>query len=370
MKSDSNGLLIRNNVSLKKFNTLGIDLVAKFFVEAHTGDDVAEAVAFAQLNNLQLLVLGGGSNLVFLTATLDTVLVLKLSLDTVNVIEEREECTLVEIGAGVEWADFVDWSLNRSLWGCENLIGIPGLVGAAPVQNIGAFGQDVSKIIKSVYVYDIENKQSKTIDNKGCSFGFRRSIFNSSYKGRYIILSVLFSLSKEPVPITTRGELRKFRVAPVSDTSLQRKISEHVADIRRKKGMYYTTAESGSCGTFFKTIVLDDPSVLLKVSKNCIVSGKLLLLIKILLFAAKYKSGRVFRLPSRIILEELFPSGLSVGGFSLMKGNPAAVLSNKKMELKPDDVERLINIVQQKSMQLLDIELPVEPELIFGERKE
>ena len=186
---------IKENVSLLPYNTFGMDVRADFFIKAGSRDDVAGAVSLAKEKGLPLLVLSGGSNML-ITEDLHAVV---LSMDTRGIeTEDRDGTdTLVRVQAGENWHGFVQWTVENSLCGAENLAYIPGKAGASPVQNIGAYGAEAKDIIESVEALDISTLEIRTFTNAQCRFGYRESVFKGEYKGRYIILSVLFRLHRE-----------------------------------------------------------------------------------------------------------------------------------------------------------------------------
>src|SRR6202165_3365078 len=190
-------MTVLENVYLASLTTLKVGGPARYFTEPKSAAEVAEAVNFARSRDLPLFVLGGGSNLVVSDAGWPG-LVLKLA---VSGIEERTENgrTLFEVGAGEEWDRFVARAVASNCAGVECLSGIPGSVGGTPVQNVGAYGQEVAETIDSVLALDLRDGQIRELCAQACGFCYRTSIFNSTERGRYIILRVTYCL-------TPRGE--------------------------------------------------------------------------------------------------------------------------------------------------------------------
>src|SRR5256712_12842953 len=184
-------MLIQENVPLAPLTTLKVGGPARYFVQAYTIAEVSEAVSLARSRNLALLVLGGGSNLVISDAGWPG-LVLKI---TIPGIEERSQGdkSLFEVGAGEEWDKFVAHAVSRNCSGIECLSGIPGSVGGTPVQNVGAYGQEVSETIVSLLAFDLDENRVRELNATECRFSYRTSIFNSTQRGRYIILRVSYA---------------------------------------------------------------------------------------------------------------------------------------------------------------------------------
>ena len=247
--------LVQENVALAPLTTLGVGGSARFFVRAGSVGDVEEAVAFARAGKLPLFVLGGGSNLVVADRGWDG-LVLQVGILE---IEERFEppTTLFDVGAGVDWDEFVAYAVARKFCGIECLSGIPGSVGGTPVQNVGAYGQEVSETIVSVLAFDREEIRVRELNAAECGFRYRESIFNTSQRGRYIILRVRYRLSSDIKPRLLYADLQKYFEGRDGTPSLA-EIRDAVLKIRASKGMLSTAGDldSRSAGSFFKNPVL------------------------------------------------------------------------------------------------------------------
>src|ERR1700690_16683 len=188
-------MTILENVSLAPLTTLKVGGPARYFTQPKSAAEVAEAVNFARSRDLPMFVLGGGSNLVVSDDGWPG-LVLKLAISG---IEERDSNDqgkrLFEVGGGEEWDRFVARAVARNCAGVECLSGIPGSVGGTPVQNVGAYGQEVSETIESVLVFDLQDGQVRELCAEACGFQYRTSIFNNSERGRFIILRVTYALT-------------------------------------------------------------------------------------------------------------------------------------------------------------------------------
>ena len=242
---------IQENIALAPLTTLGVGGSARFFVRAESVGDVEEAVAFARDRKLPLFVLGGGSNLLVSDRGWDGV-VLQVGISGIG--ERRESKSVFDVGAGVDWDEFVAHAVARNLGGIECLSGIPGSVGGTPVQNVGAYGQEVSETLVSVLAFDLHENCVRELTAAECGFSYRGSIFNTSQRGRYVILRVTYRLASNGVPSLRYADLQKYfagREAP----SLS-EVRDAVLEVRGSKGMVLRAGDPGSAGSFFKNPVL------------------------------------------------------------------------------------------------------------------
>jgi UDP-N-acetylmuramate dehydrogenase len=248
-------MLIQENVPLGPFTTIRVGGPARYFAEARSHTEVAGAVEFSRSRDLPLFVMGGGSNLVVSDAGWPG-LTLKVAVPG---IDERSEDgrSIFEVGAGEEWDKFVARAVARRCAGVECLSGIPGSVGGTPVQNVGAYGQDVSETIESVLAFDLKDRQIHELCREACGFSYRTSIFNTRERGRYIVLRVTYALIPEGEPRLQYADLKKY-FSGWSQTPTLAETREAVRQIRAGKGMLITPgdADCRSAGSFFKNPVL------------------------------------------------------------------------------------------------------------------
>lgn len=187
---------IRENYNLKQYNTFGIEVKSRYFVEADREEDLLEFVASYEWEPHKILILGGGSNFLFTEDFEGTVFY--PAMKGIEIIEENAEAVLVRVGAGEEWDDFVAWAVKHGYGGVENLSLIPGHVGASPVQNVGAYGMEAGDTIYKVEAINLEKAEQVCIDAADCQFAYRDSIFKRAWKNQYIITRVVFRLLKVP----------------------------------------------------------------------------------------------------------------------------------------------------------------------------
>jgi UDP-N-acetylmuramate dehydrogenase len=245
------GMEIQENVPLAPLTTFGIGGAARYFAEARSEDDVVAALAWARERALPVFVLGGGSNLLVRDEGFAG-LVLKIGVMGVEALGDG----VFEAGAGEQWDRFVEMMLYVGMAGVECLAGIPGSVGGTPVQNVGAYGQEVSETIESVRAYDRTTGLFTDLSKDACRFRYRESLFNKDEPGRYLVTKVRFRLRPNGEPTLKYAELqRKF---PAGWTPTLREVAETVRSIRRAKGMLIVEGDPDcrSAGSFFKNPIV------------------------------------------------------------------------------------------------------------------
>ncbi len=245
--------MFENDVPLAPLTTLGVGGPAKFFTRAESVDDVREALAFAGARALPVLVLAGGSNVLIPDEGFGGVVV-HVDLRGITIESEDAESVIVNVAAGEPWDDFVDFAVASGWAGVECLSGIPGSAGATPIQNVGAYGQDVSETIVRVEVLERAGGRVVDLTNAECGFAYRSSIFKGQAKDRYVVISVTFRLRPGGPPALRYPELRA-ALDGVDDLGAVR---ETVIAIRRRKGMVLDPQDpdTRSDGSFFTNPVV------------------------------------------------------------------------------------------------------------------
>lgn len=242
------------NVSLKPYNTFGIDAKARYFAEAKTLTELTEILkSFKSSGISEILFLGGGSNILF-TKDFEG-LVVKLDLKGISETKTGENEVSVTACAGENWHEFVMYCLDKNYGGLENLSLIPGNVGTSPMQNIGAYGTEIKDVFESCKVLNIETLETEIFDAEKCRFGYRDSIFKQEGKGKYVILEVSFRLTTSEHPIKTeygaiKAELEKMNI----ETPTIQDVSQAVIAIRKSK--LPDPKVTGNAGSFFKNPVI------------------------------------------------------------------------------------------------------------------
>lgn len=235
-----------NNQSLKAFNTFGIDVLANSFCEVK---DVQELVEALEHHIGDFMILGGGSNVLF-TSNYDG-LVIKNSITGIEVVKEDNHHVYVKVGAGEIWHSFVLYALEQNWGGVENLSLIPGTVGAAPMQNIGAYGVEIKEVFDSLTALNIETKNLVEFHEQDCEFGYRESIFKRQFKGQFVIVDVTFKLTKNHHHLNiSYGAIKDTLADAGIDSPTIKDISQAVIKIRQSK--LPDPKEIGNSGSFFK----------------------------------------------------------------------------------------------------------------------
>ncbi len=242
-------LKIHENYSLKHQNTLGLLASARYYVEVHTVDELLEVLAFARDKQLPVIPLGGGSNVVF--GEFLNALVIHINLKGRSVLQRDQGRIVVRAEAGENWHEFVLWTLTNEAYGLENLSLIPGSVGAAPIQNIGAYGVELKDHFVSLEAMNIESGEIECFDRQALSFGYRDSVFKGEKLDQYIITSVTLELDAVLTPKLGYGQLGDLIESRLGgETPSVLDISQAVCDIRREK--LPDPAVIGNAGSFFK----------------------------------------------------------------------------------------------------------------------
>jgi len=243
-------LSIQSNVSLKRYNTFGIDVKARYWVDIQHEDDLQTLFQITEYVDTPKLILGGGSN-VLLCQDFDG-MVVHVGIQGIDVVREDEQNVYLRAGGGVNWQELVLYCVDHDYAGMENLSLIPGTVGAAPMQNIGAYGVEVEQVFDSLRAIDRQTGELRQFAHADCAFGYRESVFKRELKGQYIITSVTFRLDKQPTFHIRYGAIQEtLNAMGISDENLSiRAISNAVIRIRRSK--LPNPAEIGNAGSFFK----------------------------------------------------------------------------------------------------------------------
>ena len=237
------------NIDISERNSFHVRQVAKRLVEFDRAEELPEL--FAKYGAENWYVLSGGNNVLF-TQDIDALLITPCD-QTIAVVGESDTAVRVKVGAGVEWDDLVAWAVERELWGIENLSLIPGKAGAAPVQNIGAYGVEVKDVIRNVEMYFVEGGNFITLAAEHCGFGYRESVFKHSLKGRVVITAIEIELSKVANPRLGYGDVIR-EVEARGGASLAN-IRDAICSIRRSK--LPDTAVLGNAGSFFKNPIVE-----------------------------------------------------------------------------------------------------------------
>jgi len=362
-------MTIQENVSLAPLTTLQVGGAARYFAELKREDEVHEAAQFAKSRGLPLFVLGGGSNLVVADSGWPG-LVLRIAIGGIASPTKNDatgNAVRFSVGAGVNWDDFVAQAVVQNCAGVECLSGIPGSVGGTPVQNVGAYGQEVSNTIESVRALDLKEDRVVILPNPACGFRYRTSIFNSTERGRYIILRVSYRLKRGGTPSLKYADLQKHFAERSVDLSAEQKTPPSLAEtrqavleIRRSKGMLIVPGDDDcrSAGSFFKNPVLSE-ALFKELSERAAAKG-----LDIPSYPAARSQGEdAQRKVSAAWLVEHsgFSKGYAMGKAGISHKHALALIN--RGEAKASDIVALKDEIQQGVQKVWGI--PLEPEPVF-----
>lgn len=243
--------ILHKNYSLKPYNTFGIETKADYFFQFDTVNEIQSFLNENSVESVNYLILGGGSNILF-TSDYEG-LILHPNIKGIETVEENDNSVLVKVGANENWDEFVAWAVSNGYGGIENLSNIPGVVGAVPVQNIGAYGVEASQVVEKLDAISIESKKQVEFKNFHCEFDYRNSVFKNEYKNLFIITHVYFRLSKKPVFNLEYGAI-KIELENYDKINLKN-IREVIIKIRESK--LPDPEEIGNAGSFFKNPIVE-----------------------------------------------------------------------------------------------------------------
>jgi len=335
---------IQENISLKPFNTFGIDANASNFVEVSTMEDLKQVLALQ--NHPNKLILGGGSNML-LTQDFNG-LVIHINLKGIELVAEDDDFVFVKANAGEVWHEFVMYCIQNDFGGVENLSLIPGNVGTAPIQNIGAYGVELKDVFHACEAISIENKTIETFKKTDCHFDYRNSVFKQEAKGKYIITSVTFKLTKRnhQLHINYGTIASQLAVMHIENPTIQ-DISKAVIDIRESK--LPNPKVIGNSGSFFKNPMVS------KVHYD-----KLLLNFPDM--PSYPVSEEAVKIPAGWLIEKAGFKGKRFGDYGVHK-NQALVLVNYG-NAKGSDILKLSELIQKTIERLFDISIEAEVNIL------
>ena len=323
---------IKKSFSLKENNLLKIDSTAKFFIEIFDLEELKNIQNFTSTKKINFCILGEGSNVVL--PNLLNKFVIKISFNEILI-----EDNLITVGAGKNWDDFVLWSLENCYCGLENLSGIPGSIGAAPIQNIGAYGSEVSDFIDEVICFDMESNNFVSFTNNDCKFSYRKSIFQD--KDSLIVIKVKFKLTKDFQPNLEYEDLNFLKAEEITPFIIRK----HILKIRKAK--ISDPQEHPNVGSFFK---------------NPIISLDELEKIKQILPRIKFYSyiDNKVKISAAFLIESLNLKGFALNNARVSEKH-SLVLENKSE--KSEDILDLASYIQASVLENYNINLELEPQI-------
>ena len=350
--------LIQENIPLAPLTTLGVGGAARYFAEISDERELPVALAFARRQRLPVFLLGGGSNLVVADEGFDG-LVVRVAL---RGVEDRVEgdTAWVTVAAGEEWDAIVGHCVGRTWAGFECLSGIPGSVGGTPVQNVGAYGQEVSETIVTVRAYDRRAEQVVELSNAECQFSYRRSLFNTVARERYVVLRVTYLLRVAGAPALRYADVQK-HFADASSAPTLAAVREAVLAIRRRKAMVIDPADpdTRSAGSFFKNPILA-PEQFAALETSARVAG----LVKVSETIPRYVAeGGQIKIPAAWLIERAgFAKGYTRGRVGLSNKHTLALVN--RGGASAGEVMELMREIQRRVQERFGVWLAPEPVLV------
>ena len=240
------------NYPLLKLNTFGVDVKAKYFVSINTVNELIELTKTKVFKDLQLLILGGGSNILF-TKDFDGLVILN-SIKGKEIIDQTQESIFLKIGAGENWHELVMYTVDNKWGGIENLSLIPGNTGTAPMQNIGAYGVEIKETFVELEALEISSGKIVKFNNSDCEFGYRESVFKNKMKNQYIIVNITLELKKNPVLNINYGDVKAILESQNINNPSIKQVSDAIISIRQSK--LPDPKIIGNSGSFFKNPIV------------------------------------------------------------------------------------------------------------------
>jgi UDP-N-acetylmuramate dehydrogenase len=348
---------LRRDVPLAPFTTIGIGGPARFFLRATDVDIIRGGVDWAAANSQPLFILGGGSNLLIADEGFDG-LVLQVDLRGVT-IESEDRFATVRVAAGEPWDSFVRFAVEQGWAGIECLSGIPGSTGATPIQNVGAYGQDVSETIIRVEVLDRSDGLVKSLTNGECRFGYRASLFKNHERERYIVLGVTFRLTPGGDASVRYPELQQYLDGRGTSLSDLGGVRDAVIAIRKRKGMVLDSADpdTRSDGSFFMNPVVSADEHAAFLERARATAGKD---VRVPSFPA---SDGMVKISAAWLIEHAgFEKGFALGSAGLSTKHTLAVIN--RGGATAEEVVRLVELVQSRVGEKFGVELHPEPNFI------
>ena len=333
---------ISSNFSLKEYNTFNIDVKSDKFISINSEDQLIDFLS-QNKGEENIFVLGGGSNVLFSKDYKGTIV--HISIKGKKIIEELDDSIIIEVSSGENWHEFVKWSIENNYGGIENLSLIPGNVGAAPIQNIGAYGVELKDVFDSCRVLLIDSNEIKHYNKDECEFDYRSSVFKSKQQNKYVILSIRLKLTKEPHSYNLSYDSLKKRF---NDKEINlSNISEEIIKIRESK--LPDPNKIGNCGSFFKNPLIE--------------STKLDKLLEKYPKLPHHKSQNgLYKVPAAWLIEKMGFKQKSLGDVGVYINQPLVVVNNGNAN--GSDILNFTNSIKKSVKEEFNIDLQEEVNII------
>lgn len=341
---------IKENYSLSPITTFRIGGLARYFVIAQNLEEIKQALRLAKRNRLSVFIMAGGSNLLVSDRGFQG-LVIKIAFPGIEIVSENEKEVLLKVGSGEVWDRVTEFAVQKGFWGIENLSNIPGLTGAIPVQNVGAYGQEASQVVENVEAFDLAGLELKNFNNRDCDFVYRASNFNTKWKNKYAILSVTFRLSKLPKPNLTYIDVKKY-------FDREKNANPGLADIRKaiieiRKNKFPDLSITGTAGSFFKNIFLT-PEQYASLTPEV---QTMLAQVK-----DKFPQKQNIKIPAAFLIDQLGLKGSRIGDAKLSEKHALVIVNEGKAQAA--DVAKLFKLLRQTVYQKTGFKIMPEPEFV------
>ncbi|MGO8814620.1 MAG: UDP-N-acetylmuramate dehydrogenase [Terriglobia bacterium] len=354
------GLVIKEAEPLKPYTTFKIGGPARYFIHAAALDDFRGALVVAKRRALPLFVLGGGSNILVSDRGFDGVVV-HPTCRGVETLHEDDEAVTLEVNAAEKWDDVVQQAVERDRWGIENLSHIPGQAGAALVQNIGAYGQQVSDVVQSARVMESSTGMPRVLSAADCGFGYRRSIFNTTARGQLIILGLTLRLTKRGRPQLDYPDLRAYFAERGTNQPSLKEIRQAIISIRDSKFPFPREEKGGNAGSFFKNLSLSEAEYAAlheKIARNFSLQE----LARLEEMRTRFPSRDQIKIPTAFLVSICGLKGHRIGGAQVNENQPLVLLNQGGATAA--DVIALAQHIRQTVRAKTGMALAIEPELV------
>ncbi len=354
----------QQNYPLSKLTSFRIGGECSYFIEAKSVDEVIEGLKFAKEKQIPYMIIGGGNNLLVSDDGFLGV-VIKISIVHQDLVFEKEGKVTIKAGAGNNWDELVAFAVEHGLWGMENLSNIPSSVGAIPVQNVGAYGQEASEIVDKIEALDVETLKPITFTNKECNFGYRSSNFNTVWKYKYAITSITFKLNALGAAKLDYIDLKKYFAEHLDKTPDLVNVRNAIIEIRKNK--FPDTKQLGNAGSFFKNLILSKEEYLEledNIAHNFGAEAKE----KLIVIKNKFPQENGIKIPTAFLIELCGLKGKEMGKAKLWEKQPLVIVNTG--EAKATDVIALYKHIKQVVHEKTGATLHPEPEFIGFLRNE
>ena len=333
---------ISSNFSLKHYNTFNIDVKSDKFISINSENQLIDFLS-QHKGEENIFFLGGGSNVLFSKDYNGTII--HISIKGKKIIEELDDKIIIEVSSGENWHDFVKWSIDNNYGGIENLSLIPGNVGAAPIQNIGAYGVELKDVFDSCRVLSIDSNEIKIFNKEECDFNYRSSVFKSSQKNKYVILSIRLKLTKEPHSYNLSYDSLRERF---NDKEINlSNISEEIVKIRESK--LPDPKKIGNCGSFFKNPFIESEKLDILLEKYPKLPYN------------KIENG-LYKIPAAWLIEKMGFKNKSLGDAGVYINQPLVIVNNGNAS--GSDILNFANSIKNSVKENFNIDLEEEVNII------